>query len=292
MHQANECIRPHKKRKVNAAPERLRRGIFWDSRAGQYGTRIGNSIDEQTGRVGRSNVQRLGANPDAAIIEHAKLSAAWKDLKARWPEIMPTLRMKLPGDLGNKAQIEKPFWLLPQWEQDARIENTTGLLNTVDAVKDALKQEQAELLPADLQARLFAALQPPIHETMGFTVDAERLTIEQVRTRYLDDMKSRIGLPEDGIKPGTYRNADRMTRLALAVTVQGATDPFISGGELYFEERGRRYLVGSFWTSEVMRFETPDISFALAKADGSDAEYGLDGDELDGISIDVVPVAD
>jgi len=46
------------------------------------------------------------------------------------------------------------------------------------------------------------------------------VTIEQAQVLYLADLRSRIGLPEDGIKPGTYRNAERFLRLALAVTVK------------------------------------------------------------------------
>ena len=53
---------------------------------------------------------------------------------------------------------------------------------------------------------------------LGYTADAERLTVEQAKVKYLDDCRSRIGLAEDGIKPGTYQNTDRMLRLALAVT--------------------------------------------------------------------------
>jgi hypothetical protein len=49
------------KRKVELPVEKLRKGIFWDHPAGQYATRVGNDIDEQTGHVRRSNVQRLGS---------------------------------------------------------------------------------------------------------------------------------------------------------------------------------------------------------------------------------------
>ena len=67
------------------------------------------------------------------------------------------------------------------------------------------------------------AIQRPAHEVLGFTADAERLTVEQAKVKYLADCRSRIGLAEDGIKPGTYQNTDRMLRLALAIKVKDAS---------------------------------------------------------------------
>ncbi len=71
--------------------------------------------------------------------------------------------------------------------------------------------------------------------------------------------------------------------------VADVTDPSISQGNLCYEENGRRYLIGGFWTAQVIRYEAPTISFVLPRADGSGDDYHLAPDELDELSIEVIP---
>jgi hypothetical protein len=105
------------------------------------------------------------------------------------------------------------------------VSNITGhaarAVTEVEAGKKFLKgMTQTEIdwlafVPDEIRSRVLHAIQPPAHEVMGFTRDAERLTVEQAKARYLEDLKSRIDLPEDGIMPATYHNSQRMLRLAL-----------------------------------------------------------------------------
>jgi len=157
------------------------------------------------------------------------------------------IRGDLPDNIRHIAALDLPVEVRKEWweraEVRARIEHKLTMdmmakLAIAKLTKEVQKVEDSraflmqaglddpimvKLLKAmqpELKARLFAATQLPAHVAQGFAPDAEQVTIEQAQVLYLADLRSRVGLPEDGIKPGTYRNAERFLRLALAVTVK------------------------------------------------------------------------
>jgi integrase len=184
--------------------------------------------------------QRLGADPDSAIVRHAQLQERWKTLPTNWEKTSEVVRHGLPETIRETADLSKPVWPNRFVASAARgldaaigeeksatksvaIEYAEKFTGLVHAAKDGLqilsKPEHNVLgmLPPELRSQLLLALQPSAVETMGFAGDAQHVSVEQAKKMYLDDKRSLIGLPEDGIKPGTFQNIDRMLRLALDI---------------------------------------------------------------------------
>ncbi len=237
-------------------PSISREGVYLDKRARQYVSRLGSWLNAE-GRRARA-LQYLGSDPEQATVKHVGIVAEWKWTKANWNKpvvagamtLAEFVREGLPDDIRDTAELDLPVWVKPEWAARATekqklnadllkatllgkmVEKVRVEVNRIDEAKQylsGLKVERAPgepdilaAIPPDLRTRAMAAIQPPAHEVLGYTADAERLTVEQAKVKYLDDCRSRIGLAEDGINPGTYQNTDRMLRLALAVTT---TDP-------------------------------------------------------------------
>ncbi len=235
---------------------RLREGIYWHAPSGQYASRVGFDLNASGKRVRAG--QNLSSDPSTAETKHAELIRDWTWTKHTWNEplidsgmtLREFVKLGLPLGIRDTAEIDLPVHVKLEWRERAmeslraagkalvagaiaaainkikanveKVESGKTYLSAIDHNDPAL-QKLLSAMPADLRSRIFAAIQPPANEVAGFTVDAERLTVEQAKTRYLADLQSRIDLPEDGIKAGTYRNAEGMLRLALGITVMDAT---------------------------------------------------------------------
>jgi len=196
----------------------------------------------------------LGNDPEQAETKHTEIIKAWTGIKQIWhgnidPQLtfIEFIRGGLPDNIRHIADLDLPVEVRKEWWERAEVRAWIEHKLTMDMMaklaiakltKEVQKVEDSraflmqaglddpimvkllKTMQPELKARLFAATQLPAHVAQGFAPDAEQVTIEQAQVLYLADLRSRVGLPEDGIKPGTYRNAERFLRLALAVTVK------------------------------------------------------------------------
>lgn len=214
-----------------------RRGVYFDKRAGQFVSRVGFWLNNAGQR--KRALQYLGAEPEEATIKHIGLVARWNNIKANWLALRDLIRPGLPEAIRATADLALPVWIRDEWIFTAESESLNaltakitnelgGVLADVEGGRKFLKMmmmagskhDWLQFVPDNVRARVHHATQPTAYEVMGFSPDAERLTVDQARTKYLDDCRARIALPEDGIKAGTFQNTQRMLRLALGITVK------------------------------------------------------------------------
>lgn len=231
-----------------------RKGVSFDRRAKQFTCRVGYSLDRDGKRV--RCFQYLGDDPEQATAKHIELLKEWKWTKANWQEpvfdgitVKDFTRTGLPESIRDKAELDMPVFVKPEWRVQAMENLRTSAKTARTAMVDVLtakvqkhanamdeaktfmqgfngptlpgEQDVMALLPAELRARVIAALQPSANDVLGLAADAQRVVLSKAKDMYLADMKARIGLPQDGIKPGTYANTERMLTLGLAIQSDG-----------------------------------------------------------------------
>lgn len=236
-------------------PSLGREGTYYHEPTRQFCSRLGFDLNRDGKRVRAS--QNLGTDPDQATIRHIQLTNEWRWTKENWGEIRDMIRLGLPDEIRDKAEIDLPVWIKPAWAERAQVEMRAAVdgfkaamlkivtdkafahVANIEQGRDYLARLKAlprpgepdlmAMLPDDLRSKVIVATQPMAHEVLGVAPDAERLTVAQAKERYLADKKSLIGLPEDGIKPSTYQQVERSLRLALELKI---TDD-AAGGERY-----------------------------------------------------------
>jgi hypothetical protein len=235
-----------------------REGVYFDKRAGQYCSRLGFWLNAKGERA--RALQYLGSDPEAATVKHVGIVAEWKRTKENWAAYRDVIRPGLPEAIRDVADLALPVWIKAEWLKDAETNSLHALVNkiTVDAEHTVTQVEAGKkflkgmietkidwlaFVPDEIRSRVLHAIQPPAHEVMGFTKDAQRPTVEQAKAMYLADLKSRVDLPEDGIKPATYHNSERMLRLALALKSDDADEAPVIPLTTQLDELSRDELV-------------------------------------------------
>lgn len=225
--------------KLTTTPSLGRSGTYYHEPTNQFCSRIGFCLNAAGRRVRAS--QNLGTpdNANAATIKHIALCEEWQWIKAEWPRIQRVLRHGLPDYMRDVAELDLPVWIKEEWWQAGREAGHAALIDEIrrgaqlgsdliDGGRDILRlltdspHRHVERLPQETRALVYHQLAPPAHEVLGYAADAERLTLGLAKQRYVDDLKSRIGLAEDGIKQGTYTNMTTMLRLGLELKITGA----------------------------------------------------------------------
>ena len=238
------------------------RGIYIHAGSGQYVARIGYELNAQTGRrvrgfqyLGHDPIEAARRNADLAA-EWRWSKTFWHRVVTTNKDgpqftLCELMRPLIPANIREIAELDKPVLLKREWIAQAdktmaaysqnrlavlakALElNVMKKLDASDAAKKSLRQlnesadgVQAEdilaLLPPDVQARVFAATQPTVLEAAGLSPSARRVTIAEARKLYLDDERSRVGLPDGGLKLNTFQNKSRFLDYALALQVANA----------------------------------------------------------------------
>lgn len=179
----------------------------------------------------REPTQRLGSNPNEAIIRHAELSKEWEHLEARWPELAEVIHPGLPADIRDIADLSKPVWIQPEWfkaAEEVAMNQLVGKVamdfetsvTTIDQHKQFLRMFTAmetnwlQFAPPDIRERVLQVLQPSANEALGLAANARHVTIREAADEFLEYKRGKIGSKVrgrrsgGGIKAATFRQCE------------------------------------------------------------------------------------